>query len=101
MFPARICGESSNARIRFPQVVTLGYSFRLLRSQIGTFEFDVDWTADWHSLKTVTAHGKLGNIPIPFNWQSSFLYEFGVTKSFPHGFHVSVGYVYSQTSVPE
>ena len=99
--PLRIPGtysrEPSNARIRFPQVITLGYSFR--PAQDWNFEFDVDWT-DWHSLKTVTLEENSGNIPIPFNWQSSFLYEFGVTKSFSHGFHVSVGYVYSQVSVP-
>ncbi len=95
--PGTYSKQPSDARIRFPQIVTLGYSFR--PAEDWNFEFDIDWT-DWHSLKTVTLSQPSGDIPIPFNWQSSFLYEFGVTKSFSHGFHVSVGYVYSESSVP-
>jgi long-chain fatty acid transport protein len=95
--PGTYLRETSSARIRFPQVVTLGYSYR--PAPDWNFECDIDWT-DWHSLKTVTLQESSGNIQLPFNWQSSFLYEFGVTKSFSHGFHVSAGYVYSQTSVP-
>ena len=41
-----------------------------------------------------------GNIPIPFNWESSCLYEFGVTRKLPRGFSISAGYVYSENSVP-
>ena len=95
--PGTYTRESANARVRFPQIVTLGYSFR--PAEDWNFEFDVDWT-DWHSLKTITIAENSGNLPIPFNWQSSFMYEFGITKSFPHGFHASIGYVYSQNSVP-
>jgi long-chain fatty acid transport protein len=99
--PVKIPGmynrENADARIPFPQIITLGYSFR--PAEDWNFEFDIDWT-DWHSLKTVTISENSGDIPIPFNWQSSFLYEFGITKTFSHGFHVSVGYMYSQSSVP-
>jgi long-chain fatty acid transport protein len=98
--PAKVPGsytrENADARIHFPQIVTLGYSFR--PTDDWNFEFDIDWT-DWHSLKTVTISESSGDIPVPFNWQPSLLYEFGITKSFSHGFHVSVGYMYSESSV--
>jgi long-chain fatty acid transport protein len=42
---------------------------------------------------------KSGNVAIPFNYRSSFLYEFGVTRYFGP-WHASGGYVYSQRTVP-
>ena len=39
-------------------------------------------------------------VPLNFNWQSSFFYEFGATRYFDNGLHVSAGYIYSQDSVP-
>ena len=41
-----------------------------------------------------------GNVPLAFNWQSSFFYEFGATYQFDHGFSASAGYIYSENSVP-
>jgi long-chain fatty acid transport protein len=35
------------------------------------------------------------------NWQPSWIYEFGVTRYFDNGWHVSAGYVYSENSVPD
>ncbi len=89
--------EAANARFNMPQSVTLGYSFR--PTDDWNFEFDVDWT-DWHTLKDVVLHQDSGDIVLPFNWQSSFMYEFGITKKFSNNFHASIGYVYSQQSVP-
>jgi long-chain fatty acid transport protein len=90
--------ERADAEIDFPQTITAGYSFR--PTDDWNFEFDVDW-ADWGSLNTVTLHqSNSGDVAIPFNWRSSFMYEFGVTKKFAHNFRVSAGYVYSQKSVP-
>ena len=89
--------QSANAEFNIPQSVTAGYSFR--PTDDWNFEFDIDWT-DWDTLNTVTLHQASGDIYLPFNWRSSFLYEFGVTKQLPYKFHASVGYVYSQDSVP-
>jgi long-chain fatty acid transport protein len=60
---------------------------------------DVDWT-DWDNLNTLTLHQKSGDLAIPFNWESSFMYEFGVTRRLPRGLSVSAGYVYSENSIP-
>jgi len=89
--------EDADAVFDMPQTITFGYSFR--PTEDWNFEFNLDW-ADWDKLNTVTLHQTSGDVAIPFNWKSSFMYEFGVTKKFAHNFHASVGYVYSETSVP-
>ena len=90
--------EDANAEIQFPQVVTFGYSFR--PTENWNFEFNLDWT-DWDSLNTVTLRQPSGDIALPFNWQSSFFYEFGVTRKLPANFWISGGYIFSENSVPE
>ena len=89
--------EDSDASFDLPQNVVLGYSFR--PTPDWNFEVNVDWT-DWDHLNTVSIHQPSGDAPVPFNWRSSFIYDFGITKKFAHGVNVSVGYMYSQNSVP-
>lgn len=90
--------EDANAGFHFPQYVMAGYSFR--PTPDWNFEADVDWT-DWDSLNTVTLHQqRSGDVALPFNWKSSFIYEFGVTRQLPLGLRVSGGYAYSENSVP-
>jgi long-chain fatty acid transport protein len=81
----------------FPQTVVLAYSFR--PTPDWNIEFDLDWT-DWDSLNTLFLRQSTGDVALPFNWESSFLYEFGVTRHLPAGFNLSAGYVYSENSVP-
>ena len=95
--PAIDSRQDARAIFRIPQNIVLGYSFR--PADDWNFEFNLDWT-DWHALKTVTIQNSSGKIAVPFNWQSSFLYEFGVTKTFAHGLRLSGGYIYSENSVP-
>jgi long-chain fatty acid transport protein len=71
--------EHASARIEFPARVTAGYSFRPTPNW--NLEADVDWT-EWEGLDTVTLVQKSGNVYLPFNYRSSFLYEFGVTRYF-------------------
>lgn len=89
--------ESASAKFHFPQTIVLGYSFR--PTEDWNFEFNIDWT-DWDSLNVVTLKQQSGDVLLPFNWRSSFMYEFGVTKKFANGLRVSAGYVYSENSVP-
>ena len=89
--------NDADASFNMPQNITFGYSFR--PAEDWNFEFDLDWT-DWDTLNTVTLHQTSGDVALPFNWRASFMYEFGVTKKFAHNFHASVGYVYSESSVP-
>lgn len=95
--PAINTVENADVAIDFPQTITAGYSYRPRPDW--NFEFDVDW-ADWGALNTETIHTSSGDLALPFNWRSSFMYEFGITKQFSHNIHVSAGYCYSQKSVP-
>jgi len=89
--------EDANLDFDFPQTITFGYSFR--PTPDWNFEFNLDWT-DWDSLETQTVHTKTMDVALPFNWESSFFYEFGVTRKLPRGYRVSAGYIYSENSIP-
>jgi long-chain fatty acid transport protein len=81
----------------FPQTLVLAYSFRPTADW--NIEFNLDWT-DWDSLNTLVLRQSTGDVALPFNWESSFLYEFGVSRKLPRGFILSAGYIYSENSVP-
>ncbi|MBU6411524.1 MAG: outer membrane protein transport protein, partial [Verrucomicrobia bacterium] len=93
----------AQAGFAFPLVATVGISYR--PTEKWNLEFDADYT-DWGCLGTVTIHQSkppppfLPNTDLAFDWQPSWMYEFGVTRYFDGGWHVSGGYVYSENSVP-
>lgn len=90
--------EDADVKIEFPQTIAGGYSFR--PTDDWNFEFNLEWT-DWDRLNTETIHlSKNFDQPLVFNYESSFMYEFGVTKKFPKGWSISAGYIYSENSVP-
>jgi long-chain fatty acid transport protein len=93
---------STIAPLNFPQVVTAGVSFRPTPNW--NVEVNVDWT-DWDTLDTVSFEGTgrlLGaDAQLPLNWESSWLYEFGVTRYLRNGWYVSTGYFFSQNSTSE
>lgn len=89
--------DDASLEYDFPQTIIGGYSFR--PTPDWNLEFNLDWT-DWDSLNTLTLRQTSGNVALPFNWESSFLYEFGVTRKLPRGFNISAGYIYSENSVP-
>jgi len=69
------------------------------------FEFDADYT-DWNSLQTVVIHRDKPsavlpqNVPVTFNWQPTWYYEFGGTRYFDNGWHVSAGYIFNENALP-
>ena len=99
--PFKIPGQDTNERasagIKFPQNVVLGYSFR--PTDRWNFEVNVDWT-DWDNLNDVNLRKKSGDVRLPFQWQSSLFYEFGASYRFDSGLTASLGYIYSENSVP-
>jgi long-chain fatty acid transport protein len=89
----------TTASVQFPQYVALGVSFR--PTENWNFEFDADWT-DWDNVNTILFKGTpLGNIPFVLNYESSWMYEFGVTRQLGNGYYASVGYIYSENSSPD
>ena len=89
---------SANADFQFPQHAVAGWSYRPTTNW--NVEVNVDWT-DWDSLNVVTVNQAPAPVALPFNWKSSFFYEFGVTYYFQNGLRVSGGYIFSENSVPD
>ena len=88
----------ASARFPFPRHVVVGYSFR--PTPDWNLEFNADWT-EWRRLTTVNFQLPAGTVPVPFNWRSSWFYEFGVTRRFENGWRASAGYIFSENSVPD
>jgi long-chain fatty acid transport protein len=90
--------------LQFPMTAVVGISFR--PTPKWNVEFDADYT-DWSSFgKTTLRQTPAPPFPVQqntlltFDWQPSWMFEFGVTRYFAKGWHVSAGYVYSENSVP-
>jgi len=91
--------HDGSSRLDFPQTAAAGISFR--PNPQWNIEVDVDWT-DWDRINTVMfKNTATGDIPLPLNWQSSFLYELGATRYFPNGYFASAGYFFSQNSTSQ
>jgi long-chain fatty acid transport protein len=96
--------SSANADFNFPLNAAFGISYR--PTPKWNLEFNADYT-DWNSVQTLTIHQATpppGLLPqtvqTPMNWQSSWLYEFGVTRYLKNNWQVSAGYVFNESSVP-
>jgi long-chain fatty acid transport protein len=99
-FPVNVSGRNAQTVFKFPQTIVAGYSFR--PNTNWNFEFDADWT-DWHRLKNLTlADANTGAQlqSLPLNWQSSWMFELGVTRYLANNWRLSGGYMFSQDSTP-
>lgn len=85
MTPARLAG---------------GYSYR--PNSRWNIEANIEWL-DWDSLNTLNLRSNTvgGSTRIPFNWQSSFIYELGASYTTDQGYILSAGYDYNQNSQPD
>jgi long-chain fatty acid transport protein len=97
--------RSAQAGFEFPLTAVLGISYR--PTPKWNLEFDADYT-DWSSFGKTTIYQTPAppfpvqqNILVTLNWQPSWMYEFGVTRYFDNGWHVSAGYVFDENSVPD
>lgn len=96
--------RTASADVDFPMTVAAGISFR--PTPKWNFEFDADYT-DWSSFGTIVIHQNAPprpfdeDLPVVLGWRPSWMYEFGVTRYFDHGWHASAGYVFSENSVPD
>ena len=94
---------AADAEFPFPLNAAFGISYR--PTPAWNLEFDADYT-DWNELQTITIHQDKPslvlpqNIPFVLDWQSSWYYEFGGTRFFNNGWHVSAGYIFNENSVP-
>jgi long-chain fatty acid transport protein len=97
--------RNAAASFTFPLTTVFGVSYR--PTPKWNVEFDANYT-DWSSFGTTTIQQSpppvsnpfQQNIPVNLGWQASWMYEFGVTRYFDNGWHISGGYVYNENSVP-
>ena len=96
---------SAEADWPFPLKAIFGLSWR--PSPEWNLEFNADYTG-WNRLRTATLHQGGGvpglipsTVPLRLEWEGSWYYEFGVTRYFSGGWHVSAGYIWNENSVPE
>jgi long-chain fatty acid transport protein len=95
--------SGASAEFNFPLIAIVGVSYR--PTPKWNFEFNADY-ADWSTVQTATIKQDSSailpqNIPVVLDWQSSWYYEFGATRYFDNGYHVSAGYIYNENSVPD
>ena len=93
--PAIAPSMHTKTHLDFPQMAAAGISFRPTTNW--NIEVDIDWT-DWDRVKNaVIDHFAT----LTLNWQSSFFYEFGVTRQLGKGYFASAGYFFSEASTPD
>ena len=89
--------------LTFPFSLVSGVSWRPTAKW--NLEFDANYT-DWSSFGKTTMHQSnppfplRENVPVTLDWQASWMYEFGITRYFDSGWHVSGGYCLNKNSVP-
>ena len=88
----------AKANFPFPQNVVCGVSYR--PTPKWNIEFNADYT-DWSQLGTVAIQQAALPQSLILNWQSSWYYEFGVTRYFDNGWRISAGYIFNGNSVPD
>jgi long-chain fatty acid transport protein len=92
-------GTPTEASLHFPQFIVGGVSYR--PNDDWNFEFNLDWT-DWDQVNDSVFVGTFGgNQTFPFRYESTFMYNFGVTRQLGDGWFVSAGYIYSENSAPD
>ncbi len=97
--PPGLNESSTRGSLDFPMNIALGVSYR--PTEKWNFEVGFDWT-DWDSVDVTTLEGTFfGDVDFPFNYESGFMYQVGVTRSFDSGHFLSAGYIYSDNSVPD
>ena len=92
--------NSSELDFMTPARVAAGYSYRPAPGW--NIEANVEWL-DWNELNVLTLQsGSVGGAaPVPFNWQSSFIYELGASYTTPEGYVFAAGYDLNMSSQPD
>ena len=96
--------NSASVNYPLPLEVTCGISYRPTKKW--NLEFDAQYS-DWNTVGTLTLHQTpsllvpLNTLPLAFDLQSNWYYEWGVTRYFDNGWHVSAGYIFNESSMSD
>jgi long-chain fatty acid transport protein len=82
----------------FPDSLAAGISWR--PSPEWNLEFDIERTG-WDRVNSLQIQSVVPLPPTVLNWDSSFYYEFGVTRYLNDGWRLSAGYIFNENSMPE
>jgi long-chain fatty acid transport protein len=93
-----VAGEDADLDFITPATLGAGYVYR--PCQEWELEANIEWV-NWDELNTLTMSKASGNVGIPFNWNSNFIYSVGATRFFDGGWNVSAGYNYIENSQPD
>ena len=103
-FPPRAKRDAEMGFV-FPMTVAGGIAWK--PSPGWNFEIDADYT-DWSCVDQVTIHHYadpglplLQDYPLNMYWKASWIFSAGLTREFDNGWHISAGYVFNQSSVPD
>ncbi|MCX7915538.1 MAG: outer membrane protein transport protein [Verrucomicrobiae bacterium] len=95
---------SASATFQFPQSLAVGYAF--WPNPKLKLETNIEWT-NWDLLNTVRLRSTNAIIigdprsTVPFHWEDSFFYEFGLQDRVTDEWVLRGGYIFSENSVPD
>ncbi len=101
---SNLLGIDTSADFEFmtPDRVAAGYSYR--PAPQWNIEANVEWL-NWDSLNSLTLKsdkiGGASSLEVPFNWESSFIYELGVSYTTQAGYILSAGYDFNESAQPD
>ena len=87
----------SSTHIVFPESIVCGYSYR--PNERWNFELNIDWT-HWDRVDSLDLRGIHGANYV-LNWKNAFIWEFGATRYWTNGWHLSAGYTFVENAVPD
>lgn len=90
--------EGASMDFLTPATAAAGYAFR--PSSQWSFEANIEWV-NWDELNTLNLSKNSGDVKVPFNWESNFIYSVGGTRYFDNGWNVSAGYNFIENSQPD
>lgn len=96
--PGTVVPTEATADFDFPQILRWGYRYQPVPGW--DFEVNLEWM-DWEILDTVLLENPVSPVPFVFEWDSSWFYEFGATRMFENGQHLSAGYAFVENSIPD
>ena len=96
--PGNVVPTTGEASFAFPEIWRVGYSYQ--PDEQWNLEVNMEWM-DWEALNTVVLQNPVAPVPFVFEWDSSWFYEFGMTRFFAGGNHFSLGYVWVENSIPD
>ncbi|QTN34019.1 outer membrane protein transport protein [Akkermansiaceae bacterium] len=92
--------NSSEFEFLTPARAAIGYSYRPAPGW--NIEANVEWL-DWDSLDSLNLSSASvgGNLPVAFNWKSSFIYEIGASYTTESGHVFAAGYDFNMNAQPD